>query len=413
MEASIKLVDDSFLTDDWTEKVHNFDHIHCDQNGKTSSTQTKTGGPNKTPFRQTYHQWSCVDDKKTFFVTLQLSKQSKVNLNSTGELETVSNSFQAMSLVGNIFFAFVVYQNETLYITKTNLIKKSFTWNLIENSNLLQKDFSSKDGGHPDFSKGILEFGYITMNSVDSGKSECISGVGTWRLTLKFNRNLLQMLNTIETTKLELIQLQKQNKTLENDLKVENTKSFEANFLLEKSKKKNQEIEENLKNEELTSSQLKTSFNLLTKQLSSRNKEVNKLQAEVLKLQQKIDEINEMNLVQIEIKTTECEHPHFKETLNTPVGKTKPKILSLEELLPTIDKMDLKDFIEKPVDDEDGFVDVGNEDDSFLEEIEKETKIIQQKKKELKELSGYKRKVIGVENKKEINDEWEIVSEKK
>jgi hypothetical protein len=414
MEASIKLVDDSFLTEEWTEKVHNFSHIHCDLNGKTSSTQTKTGGPNKTPFRQTYHQWSCVEEKKTFFVTLQLSKQSKVNLNSTGELETVSNSFQAMSLVGNIFFAFVVYQNETLYITKTNLIKKSFTWNLIENSNLVQKDFTSKEGSHPDFSKGILEFGYITMNSVDSGKTECISGVGSWRLTLKFNKNLLQMLNILETSKLELTHLQKQNKTLENDLKVENTKSFEANFLLEKSKKKNHELEENLKNEELTTSQLKTSFNLLTKQLASRNKEVNKLQAEVLKLQQKIDEINEMNVVQIEIKTTTCEHPHIEKTVNTSV-KQRGKVLSLEELLPEINKMELKDFIEKPMEDEDGFVDVGNEDDSFLEEIEKETKLIQQqKKKEQEEKSTYKRKVIGIEkNKKEINDDWEIVSEKK
>jgi hypothetical protein len=252
------------------------------------------------------------------------------------------------------------------------------------------------------------------MNSVDSGKTECISGVGSWRLTLKFNKNLLQMLNTLETSKLELNHLQKQNKTLENDLKVENNKSFEANFLLEKSKKKNQELEENLKNEELTTSQLKTSFNLLTKQLASRNKEVNKLQAEVLKLQQKIDEINEMNLVQIEIKTTTCEHPHIEKTVNTPV-KPRGKVLSLEELLPEINKMELKDFIEKPMEDEDGFVDVGHEDDSFLEEIEKETKLIQQqKKKEQEEKSTYKRKVIGVEkNKKETNDDWEIVSEKK
>ena len=420
METSLNLLDNSFIPENWTERIYSFSNIPCDTKGKCSSTQTKTGGPNKTPFRQTYHNWNSINDQKTYIVTLQLSENFKLNLNATGTLKKISFSFQAMSLVGNIIFGFVVFQNDNLYITKTFPIKKSFQWNLIEKSNLTQDDFKSDDGKTPNFSKGNLEFGYITMCFTDSGISECISGIGNWNLKLNFEENPLQKLNEFESSKLDVNSFIRINKKLENDLKVEETKFFEANFKFEKLTRKFQNSEEELQKEKLNSNQLQISFELLTKQLSSRNKEVKKLHQEILKLQQKIDEINDLNIMKIEIENNEkCDHPvHKLDIQRKEIPKIeKSNVISLDSLIPNIERISIEDVIglDDENEEEDGFINIESDKDLILKEIESETKkLLEEKeveKKNQKETqSNYTRKVIGVEKKKEDqNDDWELM----
>eukprot|EP01080_Neovahlkampfia_damariscottae_P006913 gene6913-11076_t len=417
MEASLNLLDNTFSVDNWTERLYNFSHIPCDTTGKCSSTQTKTGGPNKTPFRQTYHSWSSIDDQKTFIVALHLSELCKINLNATGKLNKVGYSFQAMSLVGNIIFGFVVFQNDILYITKTNLIKKSFQWNLVEKMNLTSEDFKCSEGTNPNFTKGKLEFGYITMCSTDGGSAECISGLGNLNLKLTFEENPLQRLQALDSSKLDVESFKKLNKKLENDLKVEETKFFEANFKLEKLTKKHNFSQEELEREKLKSDQLQISFELLTKQLSARNKEVKKLHEEVQKLQQKIDEVNEMNFMKIEIETNEICH-HKEHQLNNQKNEVpkieKTKIISLDSLIPNVEKINIEDLIKNDEEEEDGFVNIESDRDIILKELEEETKILMKEreaeKKERK--SNYTRKVIGVKKNEEASaDGWELMIE--
>jgi len=183
--GAISFQDPGFPAADWTDTL-------IAASLRTASfdvAPVASGGPDGGGYRAVHHVFA----GSGVIEVLHLQRAAVYDAGACGPIAAVDVAFAVEDLGrGRQLLLFAVRQGGVVYATLA-LSVDAPRWTPVSVSGLHALDFSLYAGSgpaHPDFSTGLLEFGYVTADSCGTGLAppcpamETTTGLGAWSVTL-------------------------------------------------------------------------------------------------------------------------------------------------------------------------------------------------------------------------------------